>query len=175
MPGLRRLLIIVVVLCLLLPLMMVPTEGHLTLWNNTWIVTLPASPFWKQTPPPAYQVFANDFNSSEGFPRAGTPGVHIYTTKRFDLSALYTLIWLWPISLMFGCLYLGFREQRRDALLHCVGFGGIGVTIGCLIFLVLWQGLIIWSLEFTTIAFITGALIGGLFYHPSPVRQNVVE
>lgn len=175
MPGLRWLFIVVFMLSLSIPLLMVTIEGHMKLGNHTWIVQMAPAPFWSQPSPPSYQAFAKDFHSSEDFPREGTPGVSFYTLKRIDWSLLYTLTLLWPISLIFGCFFLGFRGQRRDLLLHCVGCGGIGVTIGCIVFMILWQWPIIYSLEFTLIAYFAGALIGGILYRLMPPKHNTAE
>lgn len=172
MPGLRWLFIVVFVLSLSIPLLMVTIEGHMKLGNYTWIVQMAPAPFWSQPSPPPYQAFATDFHNSEDFPREGTPGVSFHTVKRIDWSLLYTLTLLWPISLIFGCLYLGFRGQRRDLLLHCVGCGGVGVTIGCIAFMILLQGLIIWSWGLTLIAYLAGVIIGGIIFMKLPPNRE---
>src|SRR5262249_2371028 len=113
-------------------------EGRLTLEGTTWIVDLGRAPIWAPPPEPLYARFQVDFKRSEGFPAEGTPGLTIRRVLKVDWMAVDLLLYLWPVTVAGGLLYLAIRRKRRDLVLHLGLAVGLGLTGGAAACIGLW-------------------------------------
>jgi hypothetical protein len=113
-------------------------EGRLTRGGHTWIVNLGRAPIWAPPPEPAHTTFQKDFKESEGLPAADTPGLTIKRVLKVDGMAVDLLLYLWPVTVVGGLLYLSTRGKRRDLALHLGLSAGIGLTAGAAVCFGLW-------------------------------------
>jgi len=107
-------------------------NGRLTEASCTWIVDLDRAPIWAPPPEPVYATFQKDFNESETFPPQDAPGLTITRVLRGDQMTIDLLLYLWPVTVICGVLYLAARGQRRDRVLHVGLSAGIGLTAGAI-------------------------------------------
>src|SRR5262245_4182605 len=84
-------------------------EGRLTWGNHTWIADLGRAPVWAPPPAPPYGRFQEDFKESEGFPVEGSPGLTIRRVLKVDWMVVDLLLYLWPVTVVSGLLYLATR------------------------------------------------------------------
>jgi hypothetical protein len=138
MQGLRWTFLLVCFGCVALVAWNGRWEGRLTRTNFTWIVDLGRAPIWLPPPEPTYGTFQKDFKESEGFPSEGTPGLTIKRVLKVDWMAVDLLLYLWPVSVIAGGLYLATRGTKRDLVLHIGLSAGIGLTGGALTCVGLW-------------------------------------
>ena len=85
------------------------------------------------------------FQESEGFPSEGTPGCTIQRRLKVDWMAADLLLYLWPLTVVGGLLYLAIRGERRDLILHLGLSAGIGLTAGVAVCIGLWMMLGGWG------------------------------
>ena len=113
-------------------------EGRLTRGNHTWIVDLDRTPVWTPPPDPSYARFQKDFKESQSFPAEETPDLAIRRALKLDWMAVDLLVYLWPVSVVAGLLYLATRGTRRDLILHLGLSAGIGLSAGAAACMGLW-------------------------------------
>ena len=164
MPAFRTIFLIACLVCVIIVISTAHWQGCLSLENHGWLVDLHRSPIWAPPPAPSYSRFANTFSESSDFPLENTPGLTIVAVMDREALALDLLLYLWPVTLVCGLLYFIYRGERRDLVLHLAFFGGLGLVVGCLLFLVVREGLILWSPGSSWCVFMVGILIGGVSY-----------
>jgi hypothetical protein len=138
MHGLRWVLLLACLGCVALVALNGRWEGRLTRGNHTWIVDLGRAPVWVPPSDPTYARFREDFKESEGFPAEGSPGLTVQRVLKLDWMAVDLLLYLWPVTVVGGLLYLAVRGERRDLILHLGLAAGIGLTAGAAACIGLW-------------------------------------
>jgi len=114
-------------------------EARLVRANHTWIVDLGRSPVW--APPSSditYARFKKDFSESNTFPTEDAPGTTIQRSLKIEWMAADFMLYLWPVSIVAGLLYLTLRGSQRDLILHVGMSVGIGLTTAVVVCVGIW-------------------------------------
>lgn len=139
MHGLRWVFLLCCLGCVFLVSFNGRWEGWLIRANDRWIVDLSRAPIWAPPPEPVHATFQAVFNESEYFPAQGTPGLTIKRVLKVDWMAVDLLLYLWPVTVVGGLIYLATRERRRDLVLHLGMSAGFGLSSGAIACIGLWM------------------------------------
>jgi hypothetical protein len=66
------------------------------------------------------------------------PDLTIKPILKVDWMAADLLLYLWPVTVVGGVLYLAIRGRRRDVILHLGMCAGLGLTVGAVACIGLW-------------------------------------
>jgi hypothetical protein len=90
-------------------------QGTLNTANNeTYIMHLPRGPVWSPPPVPSYQEFRTQFDTLPADAKSAQRR-RVFGAEEFSLRFE---LYLWADTLVFGYLYLCFRRNARDPVLH---------------------------------------------------------
>jgi hypothetical protein len=119
-------------------------EARLTDAKYTTIVDLGRSPLWAPPPVPTHARFRDEVEDSEAirkgrFPSESSSRGTIVLVLRLDWMAVDLLLYLWPVTVVAGLLYLAGRGKRRDLILHLGLSAGIGLTVAAVTCVGVWM------------------------------------
>jgi hypothetical protein len=89
-------------------------EGRLTAADETLILELPRSPVWSPPAIPSYQELRGTLHTLSATAQSATKR----RVFRADLTLFDFGLYLWADTFVFGFLYLCFRRDARDPVLH---------------------------------------------------------
>jgi hypothetical protein len=115
-------------------------EANMTCGNRTWILDLNRAPLWNAPPLPTHSQFRKTFAN---LPSVQPAGCSFSRILKWDWMLLEMLLCLWPVTIVFGFIYVTARTNRRDLVLHCtagIGFGLTGAAVTWFILLLMFGG-----------------------------------
>jgi hypothetical protein len=173
-PALRVVLIAGSLLAVGWPIVRSSWEARLILGNSSWIIDMGRHPAWEAPPAPSYSDFQQHFIQSGGFPPPNAPWTMRMGLK-WESIVLESLLYLWPVTVAIGLLYLIVRGPVRDVVLHCVLCAGAGLTLSVGACIAFWCVIGGWGAPMPILFGMSG-LIGGLLggvvlFHPKTAER----
>ncbi len=143
----------------------------MTRQNCSWYIDLGRRPLWSPPALPGVEDFQANYGNSDTCPREIDDSVRFSRSLKLQWMLVDFLMFLWPVTLFCGLVYLLVRGKHRDLSLHISLFAGLGMTTGVLVCVQLYEMYGGWGPPspefFGGVGLALGVLVGALTFRPA--------